>query len=43
MGEEIQYCADKGLAVRVEKLVSPDVIAWRITAAGRDLLAAQSL
>jgi hypothetical protein len=37
---EILYLADKGLLAPVPKLVSPENPAWRITAAGRDFLAA---
>jgi DNA-binding PadR family transcriptional regulator len=36
---ELQYLADKGLVVAVEKPVSPEMAVWRITAAGRDYLA----
>lgn len=36
---EMQYLEDKGLLVRVPKVISPDVPAWRITATGRDLVA----
>ena len=36
---ELLYLADKGLLIAVEKPVSPENPAWRITAAGRDLLA----
>lgn len=39
---ELSYLQDKGLAEPVEKLVSPELRAWRITAAGRDFLAEQS-
>jgi len=39
---ELSYLQDKGLAEPVEKLVSPENRAWRITAAGRDFLAEQS-
>jgi hypothetical protein len=40
---EILYLADKGLLVAVNKLVSPENRAWRITAAGRDFLATRNL
>jgi hypothetical protein len=40
---EILYLADKGLLVSVNKLVSPENRAWRITAAGRDFLATRNL
>lgn len=36
---ELQYLADKGLVVPVAKTLSPENRLWRITAAGRDLLA----
>lgn len=36
---EIQYLADKGLVAPVAKTLSPENRLWRITAAGRDLLA----
>lgn len=36
---ELQYLVDKGLVVQVQKEVSPEMTAWRITAAGRDHLA----
>jgi hypothetical protein len=36
---ELQYLADKSLVVAVTKTLSPENRAWRITAAGRDLLA----
>ena len=36
---ELLYLQDKGLVGPVEKLVSPELRAWRITAAGRDYLA----
>lgn len=36
---ELLYLADKGLVAPVEKLLSPELKAWRITAAGRDVLA----
>jgi hypothetical protein len=38
---ELQYLADKGLLTQLPKLISPENEAWRITAAGRDLLATQ--
>lgn len=37
---ELEYLADKGLVAEVAKPISPENRAWRITAAGRDLLAA---
>ncbi len=36
---ELQYLADKGLVAEAPKLISPELRAWRITAAGRDWLA----
>ena len=36
---ELSYLSDKGLMAEVPKAISPEVPAWRITAAGRDLLA----
>lgn len=36
---ELQYLADKGLVAPVGKILSPELSRWRITAAGRDLLA----
>jgi DNA-binding PadR family transcriptional regulator len=36
---ELVYLADKGLVASVKKPISPENQAWRITAAGRDLLA----
>ena len=36
---ELQYLADKKLAEPVDKLISPENRAWRITAAGRDHIA----
>lgn len=38
---ELQYLADKTLIIEVAKILSPENQAWRITAAGRDLLARQ--
>ena len=40
---EVQYLADKGLLVSVDKRISPENTAWRITADGRDFLAQQNL
>jgi hypothetical protein len=40
---EILYLADKGFLVAVEKPISPENPAWRITAAGRDFLASRNL
>jgi hypothetical protein len=37
---EIQYLADKDLLVAPPSLISPEIKNWRITATGRDLLAA---
>lgn len=36
---ELQYLADKKLAVMVGKIISPENACWRITADGRDYLA----
>ncbi len=36
---ELDYLAGKGLLARMEKLISPEIPAWRITAGGRDFLA----
>jgi hypothetical protein len=36
---EVQYLEDKGFVLPVNKVVSPENRAWRITAAGRDSLA----
>lgn len=40
---EIAYLADKGLLAQVDKILSPELKRWRITAAGRDFLAEQGL
>jgi hypothetical protein len=40
---ELQYLADKGLVAPVAKTLSPENHRWRITADGRDLLAALGL
>jgi hypothetical protein len=39
---ELQYLADKSLIATVSKTISPENTAWRVTAAGRDFLAAQN-
>lgn len=39
---EIAYLADKSFLARLPKSISPENAAWRITAAGRDFLAAQT-
>lgn len=39
--DEIGYLLDKGLLVPVEQKLSPEVAAWRVTAEGRDFLAAE--
>jgi hypothetical protein len=36
---ELLYLEDKGLIAPAEKRLSPELRAWRISAAGRDLLA----
>jgi hypothetical protein len=40
---EMLYLADKSFLMAVPKLISPENEAWRITASGRDFLAAQKL
>jgi len=40
---EMGYLADKGLITSVEKVISPENKAWRITAAGTDFLAMEGL
>lgn len=37
--DELTYLRDKGLTTQVNKKISPEVGAWRITAEGRDWLA----
>jgi hypothetical protein len=37
---ELQYLADKGMVATVNKSISPENLCWRITAAGRDFIAA---
>ena len=39
VGSLLMYLVDRGLVVLVDKAVSPEVAAWRITAAGRDYYA----
>lgn len=36
---ELGYLTDKGLLAEVPKVLSPEVVAWRITATGRDFVA----
>lgn len=36
---ELLYLEDKGLVARSPKIISPELRAWRITAAGRDHVA----
>jgi hypothetical protein len=36
---ELLYLEDKGLVARPQKIISPELRAWRITATGRDYLA----
>jgi hypothetical protein len=36
---ELLYLEDKGMVARSPKIISPELRAWRITAAGRDYLA----
>lgn len=40
---EFEYLRQKGLLEPVGKSISPEVMVWRITAAGRDWLAEQRL
>ena len=40
---ELLYLVDKGLIAPVPKLISPEVEAWRITAAGRDFLSQRGI
>ncbi len=40
---ELQYLADKGLVATAEKILSPENKRWRITADGRDHVAANPL
>ena len=40
---ELQYLADKTFVAEVPKAISPEVVRYRITAAGRDFLAANGL
>jgi len=35
---ELEYLVEKGLAAGVQKVVSPELRCWRITAEGRDYL-----
>jgi hypothetical protein len=39
---ELQYLTDKALVTPIAKIISPENPAWRITAPGRDYLAAQN-
>ena len=39
--EEVQYLVDKDFLEKVSSAISPEVRAWRITAAGRDWLATE--
>jgi hypothetical protein len=38
LGRELQYCADKGWVAQANHPLNPRNLAWRITAAGRDVL-----
>lgn len=40
---ELLYLADKGLVVVTDKLVSPELKRWRVTADGRDYAATEGL
>lgn len=39
IGEEMGYLEDKGLVAKLDKVLSPEIKRWRITADGRDWLA----
>ncbi|MGH8019579.1 MAG: hypothetical protein ACREIA_15120 [Opitutaceae bacterium] len=41
--DELQYLEDAATAARIPQLLSPEMPRWRITKAGRDLLAAEGL
>lgn len=43
IAEEVSYLLDKGLLTSVEKVLSPENVRYRITAAGRDYLAKEGL
>lgn len=40
---ELLYLADAGLVRRVDKQISPELSAWRVTKAGRDYLAERGI
>lgn len=40
---ELLYLSDRGLVARVDKRISPESAAWRITADGRDWLAERGI
>jgi hypothetical protein len=40
---ELEYLSDKGLIAEVDKTVSPENRAWKITANGRDFLARKAV
>jgi hypothetical protein len=42
LARELGYLRDKGFIEAAPKVISPENPAWRITAAGRDLVAATS-
>lgn len=43
LADELDYLAGKGLAVQMDKLLSPENPRWKITAAGRDYAATEGL
>lgn len=43
IGAELLYLEGKGLIYRAAKLISPEVVRWKISADGRDYLAEQKL
>ena len=38
---ELDYLKDKGLVIALGKLISPELLAWKISASGRDYLASR--
>lgn len=40
---ELMYLADKGLVEIISKTISPELLLWRITASGRDLVAGAAI
>jgi len=43
LDNELDYLAGKGLAERMSKTLSPEIVRWKITAAGRDYAAEEGL